>query len=470
MTGARLKIEDRVLRMARTGTEVTAGARLGEGGQGVVHEAVFGGFACAVKWYRDVPRADELRKSIAALTERSRPHPAFVWPIDVVVSDELPGFGYVMPRLERDFISFAQLLDREQPSFRVLTAIGRRLVEAFEALHASGLCYRDINFGNLWVNPGLAEVAIIDNDNVGLDGEQAFVWGTGNFRAPEVVRQEAFPSSVTDRHSLAVFLFYLFMHGHPLEGLRTEETFSWATHSGEAAEDPAVRYFGTDPLFAFDPADDSNRPLPADPKRTWWPIYPQFFHDVFERAFTVGLQDKTGAARVSEGVWRRALLRLADCVSVCSCRASVFFDPVGARLAPGGDAPESAAVPACWNCHRQPPWPPVLELPGGMVVLAEGAAITSHHLRGDREYDTVVAAAEPHPGDPGGLVLRNLGRTPWTMKPDGEPPKTVEPGRRIAVRPMTIDFGPARGKVVGSPARPAVPPGETPAGRAGTGD
>jgi eukaryotic-like serine/threonine-protein kinase len=435
MTDRRLLIEGRTLRMARTGTVVAVGARLGEGGQGVVHEAVFGGYACAVKWYRDVPRPMELRKSIAALAERSRPHPAFVWPIDVVVSDELPGFGYVMPKLDRGYISFAQLLGRrEQPSFRVMATIGRRLVGAFGALHASGLCYRDINFGNLWVEPGHAEVAIIDNDNVGLDGEQSFVWGTGNFRAPEVVRQEGFPSSVTDLHSLAVFLFYLFMHGHPLEGRRTEETFSWASRDQEPAEDLALRYFGTDPLFVFDPADDSNRPLPGDPKLTWWPIYPQFFRDAFEKAFTAGLQDKTGAARVTEGLWRRALVRLGDCVSTCSCHAYVFYDPAGPQ-------------PPCWNCRRQPPQPPVLELPGGTVVLAEGAEISSHHLLRDRDYDTVIAVTEPHPGDPTALVLRNLGQKPWTMKPDGEPPKTVEPGRRIAVRQMTIDFGSARGKV-----------------------
>ena len=311
MTDSRLALEGRSLRMVRTGTVVSVGARLGEGAQGVVHEATFGGFPCAVKWYRAVPRPVELRRSIAALAERGRPHRAFIWPIDVVVSDELPGFGYVMPRLEPGFISFAQLLGRtEQPPFRAMITIGRHLVEAFEALHATGLCYRDISFGNLWVDPERGEVAIIDNDNVGLDGGDVFVWGTLRFMAPEVVRRDAFPSSVTDLYSLAVFLFYLFVHGHPLEGIRTEATFSWASAQRESDNELAVRYFGTEPVFVFDPRNDTNRPLPGDPMRTWWPIYPRFFRAVFEEAFTAGLLDATGTARVSEGVWRRALLRL----------------------------------------------------------------------------------------------------------------------------------------------------------------
>ncbi len=438
MTDSRLALEGRSLRMVQTGTVVSVGARLGEGAQGVVHEATLGGFPCAVKWYRAVPRPVELRRSIAALAERGRPHRAFIWPIDVVVSDDQPGFGYVMPRLEPGFISFAQLLGRtEQSPFRAMITIGRHLVEAFEALHATGLCYRDISFGNLWVDPERGEVAIIDNDNVGLDGGDVFVWGTLRFMAPEVVRRDGYPSSVTDLYSLAVFLFYLFVHGHPLEGIRTEATFSWASAQRESDNELAVRYFGTEPVFVFDPRNDTNRPLPGDPMRTWWPIYPLFFRAVFEEAFTTGLLDATGTARVSEGVWRRALLRLGDCVAACTCKASVFYDP--------GEPPA-----ACWNCGNLPPKPPVLELPGGSVVLSEGATITGHHLRRDRDYGTVVAVVEAHPASPGQVVLRNVGTRAWTMRPDGESAKTVEPGRRLAVRAMTIDFGSARGRILGS--------------------
>lgn len=429
-------LEGAVLRMVRTGTQVTVAERLGEGGQGVVHAAALGGFPCAVKWYRSVPKPTELRRSIAALAERGRPHRSFIWPIDVVVSDQQPGFGYVMPRLEPGFISFAQLLGRSaQPSFRAMITIGRHLVGAFEALHASGLCYRDISFGNLWVDPGQAEVAIIDNDNVGVDGGDVFVWGTLRFMAPEVVRREAFPSSVTDLYSLAVFLFYLFIHGHPLEGARTEATFSWGTSPRESEGELGVRYFGTDPLFVFDPCDESNRPQPGDPMWTWWPIYPAFFREVFERAFTDGLTDTSGTARVSEGVWRRGLLRLGDCVSACSCRASVFYDP---------DNP----VATCWNCGHVPPRPPLLRLPGGTVVLSEGGVVTSHHLHRDRDYDTAIGAVEAHPGAAGRVVLRNVGKDAWIMKPEGEAPKRVDPARRLAVRAMTIDFGAVRGQIL----------------------
>jgi DNA-binding helix-hairpin-helix protein with protein kinase domain len=421
--------------MVRANTLVSVGRRLGEGAQGVVHEATMGDAPCVVKWYRSVPQADELRRAIAALADRERPHPAFIWPIDLVVSDEMAGFGYVMPLLEPGFVSFAQLLSRpQQPPFRVIITIGRQLVSAFEALHASGLCYRDINFGNLMVDPEQPQVAIIDNDNVGLDGGAVFVWGTLRFMAPEVVRREAAPSSVTDLHSLAVLLFYLFMHGHPLEGARTDATYSWATSGHQSESDLATRHFGLDPIFVFDPQDHSNRPRPGDPMLTWWPIYPRFFRALFERAFTVGLSDATGLGRVAEGVWRRALIRLGDCVATCTCKASVFYDPEdpGAR---------------CWNCGQIPPRPLLLQLPSCTVALSEGATITSHHLTRDRDHDTIIAVVEEHPNRPGELVLRNVGKSAWTMTPDGDTAKIVEPTRRLGVRAMSIDFGSVQGRI-----------------------
>jgi DNA-binding helix-hairpin-helix protein with protein kinase domain len=433
MSSQRLPLDGRTLRMARAGTPVLVGKRLGEGGQGVVHEATMSGVPCVVKWYRSDP-SPSLRRAIAALTKRERPHPAFIWPIDLVVSGEMPGFGYVMPLLGSGFMSLAQLLARpEQPPFRVILAIARQLVSAFEALHASGLCYRDINFGNLLVDPDRPQVAIIDNDNVGLDDGDVFVWGTLRFMAPEVVRREAAPSSITDLYSLAVLLFYIFMHGHPLEGIRTDATYSWDAKYHRSESDLAVFYFGQDPLFVFDPTNSSNRPRAGDPMLIWWPIYPRFFRDLFEQAFTAGLSP--GLGRVTEGLWRRALDRLGNCVSVCSCKASVFYDPDDADL-------------RCWKCKQIPPRPPLLQLPSCTVALVAGTVITSHHLSRDRDHNTMVAVVEVHPTRPHSSVLRNVGNFSWTMKPNGEAAKAVEPGRRLHVRAMSIDFGSVQGRIL----------------------
>ena len=79
-------------------------------------------------------------------------------------------------------IALAHLLTQSiQPSFRIITAVGRELVDAFAGLHSAGLCYRDISFGNLRVDPIACEAAIIDVDNVGIDCGPVQVKGTGPF-------------------------------------------------------------------------------------------------------------------------------------------------------------------------------------------------------------------------------------------------------------------------------------------------
>jgi hypothetical protein len=84
---ANLPLEGRTVWMVRAaGTPVLVGERLGEGGQGIVHAAQIGGASCAVKWYRAVPKPKELRDSITALLDSGCPHPAFIWPIDLVAS------------------------------------------------------------------------------------------------------------------------------------------------------------------------------------------------------------------------------------------------------------------------------------------------------------------------------------------------------------------------------------------------
>jgi len=430
-------VPGQVLHMVRAGTTVTISEPLKEGGQGVVYRAVLStGAVFAVKWYRAASASRAQREAIEALVMHGRPHPAFIWPLDVVTCPNVAGFGYLMPLLEPRFMSFAEMLESpRQPTFADMAVIGRELVDAFAALHASGLCYRDISFGNLFVDPERAQVAVIDNDNVGTDGGTVQVLGTLRFMAPEIVRREALPATVSDLHSLAVLLFYLYVHGHPLDGQRVESTFTWEGERHRSDSELATIHYGIDPLFVFNPTDTSNRPVPGDPMLRWWPLYPRFFRELFIRAFTVGLVDASLAGRNTESLWRKGLLRLRDSVRQCdTCTAGRFYDP------------EEPAAP-CWNCGAVPPPPLVLDLGGNTIVLSPGNVVTAHHVFRNKDHRTVEARVEAHPHNPGELILRNEGTTPWTIRPVGEEEKTVRAGQRLAVRPAVIDFGLAKGTI-----------------------
>jgi predicted RNA-binding Zn-ribbon protein involved in translation (DUF1610 family) len=172
---------------------------------------------------------------------------------------------------------------------------------------------------------------------------------------------------------------------------------------------------------------------------TWWAVYTRQCRRVFTQAFTAGLHDASLNGRVIESTWRRMLQGLHDSVFSCpNCGAAVFYDP------------EEREQP-CWHCAVTLPTPPRLKLPGGVLVLSEGAVLTSHHLNRDRDHRTACARVEPHPGRPGQVVLRNLTDKTWTVVPDGEQPKRVAPGQRLGVRPLLVDFAlgsAARGQIL----------------------
>lgn len=334
-----MSLQGRTLRMVRAGTPVSVGERVSDADAFTIYRASAGDGPLAVSWYPDLPGTRSLAKLLTWLVDIGSPHPAFTWPIDTVMSEEMPGFGLVMPLPEPGLVSLGQLLARtESPSFPVLISIGLQLVSAFEGLHEAAMCYRDIGLGTIMADADRGAIALVDIDAIAPDHSERYLGSSSPFMAPEVVRGEAPVSWRSDRHSLAVLLFFLFMHGHPLVGKGTDPD------GGDEGE-VALRAFGLAPVFVFDPKDDSNRPVPGDQVLRWWPVYPRFFRAVFDRAFTTGLWDPA-AGRVTEEQWLSALTRLEDCVGTCSCGASVLRDP------------EDGAG-RCWNCGL------TLQLPEG---------------------------------------------------------------------------------------------------------
>ena len=408
--------------------------RLGEGAQAAVYLAETNGRQqFALKWYASVrnPRmAEQLVANLTYLVKRGKPeHSAFIWPIDMVACPERRGFGYVMPLMAERFKSLAQLLKAaEPPGFSTLIQVGINLVEAFAALHSQGLCYRDISFGNVYVDADSGDVAVIDNDNVGENGSQGLVWGTARFMAPEVTREEKSPSTETDLYSLAIFLFYLFCFGHPLEGAAVEASYIRDDDQRSSEQEILLKHYGREPVFIFDPDNDANRPLQDAGPAFWWHVYPRFFRRLFIKSFTTGLTDPTLTGRLTQSVWRMGLYRLRDCIWQCqNCAAAIFYDPDDAGY-------------RCWSCGTTPQPPLLLTTPGHALVLTTGAELTGRHLKWPTAIaGRVLGEVEADPRYPG-VLLRNRTDEEWTVRPAGEGPKTVKPGYRLLARPMTIEL------------------------------
>src|SRR5262245_53473833 len=227
---------------------------LGGGGQGEVYRATLGNQTVALKWYYPAAATVEQQKALENLIKAGAPSDPFLWPAELVQSSTTRGFGYLMPLRDPRFRGIVDMMKRRiEPGFRALVTAGLELSHSFLQLHAKGLCYRDISFGNAFFDPANGEILICDNDNVAVDdGSPTGVYGTPRFMAPEIVRGEAVPSTQTDLFSLAVLLFYIFMMHHPLEGKKELAI--------KCLDLPAMKkLYGTEPLFIFDPSTNRMR-------------------------------------------------------------------------------------------------------------------------------------------------------------------------------------------------------------------
>jgi DNA-binding helix-hairpin-helix protein with protein kinase domain len=396
---------------------------LGEGAQAEVYRARIGDLHYAVKWYRP-----EYLQSDARLWERLKvainsgsPSEQFLWPFDLISLPHRSEYGgYVMPLKPPQYIGMVDLLRRQcEPTFRALTVMGFRLADNFLKLHAAGLCYRDINFGNVFFDPANGDIRIADTDNVDVNLRPGSIKGTPGFMAPEVMMKDlAQPNAMSDRFSLAILLFYIFMLGHPLKGGR-ELTLPY----DPLDPDKSRRLCGEEPVFVFDPDDESNRPVPGehDPLLSFWPIYPTSLRRLFTRAFTVGLHDPD--ARVMENEWRKEMCLMRDSIFYCpQCTAENFFDLDLVR--------QKKPLNRCWGCGLALSHPPRMRLGGTydpqLIILSPGTQLFAHHLEGDTyNFRQPLAEVTANP-----FGLRNLSPRNWTLH-------TID-GLALEVRPSQI--------------------------------
>ncbi len=344
-----------------------------------------------------------------------------------------------MPLREPNYKGLVDLLYGKAPTnYRALATTGLQLADSFFELHAKGLCYRDISYGNVFFDPATGEVRICDNDNVSVDEkDEAIVAGTPRFMAPEIVRGEAMPSRQTDLYSLSVLLFYLFIVHHPLEGQKEADIRS--------LDGPAMnKIYGTEPVFIFDPGNTTNRPVEGYQENAirYWPIFPLFLRDRFTEAFTKGIRDPHN--RVAENRWRATMIRLRDSIIYCPhCRTENFYD-IDALKASGGKPGN------CWACQQELQIPFRIRIGDNVVMLNYNTQLFPHHVDGDKSYDfsKPIAEVTRNPQDPRIWGLKNCSGVKWAITtPDGSI-KDVEPGRTVTLAIGTkVNFGKVEGEI-----------------------
>ncbi len=411
-----------------SGGELEVVQKLGEGGQGVVYKVNYNGKPLALKWYfgNKLNNADKFYRNIQNNIKQGAPTNAFLWPLEITEYFE-GSFGYLMELRPPEYKDFSLFLLAKVHFANIEALINTALciTNGFRELHNRGYSYQDLNDGNFFVNPKTGDVLICDNDNVAPYGENLGIAGKCRYMAPEVVMGQKRPDSHTDRFSLAVVLYMLLFLNHPLEGKRTMCPC--------LTEELERKFYGSDPVFVWDPANDANRPVRGvhTNEIKLWPLYPAFVRKTFEKAFShevmVG-NDTTH--RVIEKEWQEVFTTLRDLTIKCSCGSETFIDP-------------SQQSCKCINCGKSIERPPILKVKKYHAALAPGKKLYACHVQYDSDdFKEAKGEVISSRNNPSLLGLRNDSNNTWeAILPNGSS-KGYPNGQVIKLgKGIKINFG-----------------------------
>jgi serine/threonine protein kinase len=336
----------------------------------------------------------------------------------------------------KDFSEFSDILnnDIKFPSTKMVINSALNIVNGFRSLHRKGLSYQDLNDGNFFINVQTGDVLICDNDNITPDGKKnsGNIGGKPGYMAPEIIRGESSPNSLTDCHSLAVILFKLFCRHDPLMG----EQYAKSVCITEQRE---YELYGKNPVFIFDPNDTTNRPVKGvhpNPIRLW-PLYPDFLQNAFIKSFEMGMKNPN--TRLPENEWQKILVRLRDELLECpACNDDLFLN----HFQVGGTI-------KC-ICGHSYSYPLRLDFGKYSVPLFPGVKFyTCHTVDGNDDYNTTTGEVIMNKNNPSLWGIRNLSNDSWFMFPESGDGKNIENGSVIPIGTnLTIQFKGINGKIV----------------------
>ncbi len=407
---------------------------IGSGGQGEVYKATYNRKDVAVKWYYKNTATPEQRKILTYLVKTGAPNEKYLWPMELVQNAK--SFGYIMRLRPNEYKKITDLMKRRiDPTFRELITAGIYLSDSFFQLHAKGLCYRDISYNNIFINPDTGDILICDNDNVTTaDTVTKTILGTPRFMAPEVVVGHSLPNKYSDLFSLGVLLFYMLFISHPLEGKLESDI--------RCMDSPAMeKLYGKNPVFIFDPNNATNRPVPGihDNAMIYWNLYPSYIKDAFTKVFTTGLKDRENG-RVVETVWRKLLSKLRDSILYCTCGAENFYDLEAIQ--------KQGHINKCWACGKEIVLPPRIKIGNKIIMLNHDTKLYSHHLDDKAwNFHKPIAEVVSNPTNPAIWGLKNLRDESFFVTIGGSVTEIAKGKTQRIIKDSTINFGQATGEI-----------------------
>ena len=409
------------------GTMAVVKSKLGEGGQGVVYLVTTStGTDMAFKCYIQIPE-DAFFKNLEKLINMPAPSNSFLWP-KAIGSYNNDRCGYIMNLRPNgyhdlsDFFSagFDGKVKANFVSFSAKLQAAIQICNGFRKLHIQGLSYQDLNDGSFLINPGTGDVLICDNDNVCPNNTSITnILGKARYMAAEIMGDEngnrTMPNTNSDRLSLAIILYRLFMLDHPFEG---ESIIKIPCLTEEIER----RKYGREAVFVYDATDASNRPNTKIHRNSvlFWSYCPDSLKRMFQKALShEAIIDPYN--RVSDKDWKELFVELRRKLIVCP-KSPKDKDH---------DFMTDNIVNKCIRCNDPIVVNTILHFSDNTDYVVSG-----HKLIYIGDEMTPVARGVMRPNDDGTYEqgVRNISNTTWNIQTPSGKLMQIEPGRNMPLR------------------------------------
>lgn len=418
---------------SRFGNDYIIGKKLGAGGVAKVFYAERKGDKKKYVFKEYVPKPElkilhrTIKDNIIRLVKQpmkdasGNPLPHFVPPLDVIDLPASGGFGYIMDLVDtQNCKSVEKIINHHEfyPDAKILCKFCKDFAQLYLTIHLKGWCYKDINEGNIYINPNTGDFYVIDCDNISVPKNRTIL-GTAGYMAPEVYKTQT-PDTQSDYFSVAVFFFRLLVGSYPMDGPSCERYMQQKELSVDGAA-PVI--YGSNALFAFHPTDTRNAVYLDGTNNDYkiqtrkWNALPKQIKKCFIQTFVTALPYDKRELRTNEAKWIRCFedLEKNHLIQCPKCK-KYNFDNRKTCYCCGKPlpAPKKQVPPPPPNpVHTGPSpvkktvQPPVISQPRYEVVFETLRMIGGQQVKGQMAFalDEKVSGNRLHPDFPAAPML-----------------------------------------------------------------
>lgn len=237
-------------------------------------------------------------------------------------------FGCVYTKLTQEYFTLIDIINgytieydieniptRKNVKFKSIDAMinaSINIAKMFLNFQSKGVHMYSFYGEDLFINIDTGDILFDITNSIYVSNDSKQINSECTYLAPEILKNTEVPNTFSDNYTLAVILFKIFFHDHPLEGKAVIDDTSLDFQK-------RMRHYSDDAVFILDPNNKSNRAIRGVnfTVLSMWNKYPSYLKDAFTKTFCDYLFNPS--ERITIQKWLTILLHLKCNILPCVC-------------------------------------------------------------------------------------------------------------------------------------------------------